>query len=193
MHLKTLTGAGALPYLDDLARLRITVFREWPYLYEGSWDYEREYLHTFFEARDSVLVLVIDGEQVVGASTGLPLTEETDNLISPFRQVGFDPERIFYFSESVLLAPYRGRGLGKAFFNEREAWARSLGRFDIATFCGVVRPQDHPRRQAGYIPLDGFWIKMGYQSTDLIGYISWLDLGEESETEKPLRFWMKRL
>ena len=33
--LETLSGAALLPCLDDVARLRIAVFRDWPYLYDG--------------------------------------------------------------------------------------------------------------------------------------------------------------
>jgi hypothetical protein len=29
------TGAGILPHLDAVARLRMAVFRDWPYLYDG--------------------------------------------------------------------------------------------------------------------------------------------------------------
>ena len=44
--LKTLTGAAITPYLPTLARLRISVFRDWPYLYDGATSYEGEYLRS---------------------------------------------------------------------------------------------------------------------------------------------------
>ena len=42
--------------LDDLAKLRIEVFSEWPYLYAGTHEYERRYLRQFAAAASSVLV-----------------------------------------------------------------------------------------------------------------------------------------
>ena len=39
-----LTGDALEAALDDVARLRIAVFRAWPYLYDGHLDYERRYL-----------------------------------------------------------------------------------------------------------------------------------------------------
>ena len=45
--LRGLTGTDLDTALDDLARLRITVFRDWPYLYDGDLDYERRYLAEF--------------------------------------------------------------------------------------------------------------------------------------------------
>ena len=66
--LETLSGAALLPHLDDVAKLRIAVFRDWPYLYEGDVGYERDYLAAYAQSPNSVVVLARDGDQVVGAS-----------------------------------------------------------------------------------------------------------------------------
>lgn len=193
MHLQTLTGADALPYIEDLGRLRMTVFAEFPYLYNGDMDYEREYLRTFFAAQQSVLVLAKNGDTVVGASAGLPLAEETANIQQPFIARGIAVAKVFYFSESVLLPEWRGRGLGHAFMDERERWAKANG-YTIACFCAVVRPEDHPRRPVHYRPLDAFWQKRGFKKMDgMLCYISWQDWDEDQESDKPLQFWMKTL
>lgn len=180
-------------YLSDLARLRIAVFREYPYLYDGTQEYEEKYLQTVLSAPQSVVVIVRDGEQVVGASTALPMQYETANVQAPWREAGIAIEEIFYYGESVLLPAYRGAGLGVRFFEEREAWARRQGGYRLATFCAVVRPSDHPRRPADYLPLDRFWQKRGFEPTDRYCYMSWQDLDEEQESRKRLRFWQKEL
>ena len=118
------SGPAIRSVLPELAKLRIAVFREFPYLYEGSAAYEETYLKTYAEAADSVMVLVRDGEQVVGASSGLPLSAEPPKVIEPFIACGYDPHRIFYYGESVLLPEYRRRGIGHRFFVEREAHVR---------------------------------------------------------------------
>ena len=41
------SGTAVAPYLDDVARLRIAVFREWPYLYAGDAAYEATYLQAY--------------------------------------------------------------------------------------------------------------------------------------------------
>ena len=188
-----LTGAAITPYIDALAQLRITVFREYPYLYAGDMVYEQRYLHTFRQAPDSLLVVVLDGKAVVGASTALPLESETPNIWQPLKEGGYEVEKVFYFGESVLHQGYRGRGLGVRFFEERERRARQLGRFDTLAFCAVVRPEEHPLRPEGYRPLDEFWRRRGFALTDVFCFISWQEVGEEGETPKPLRFWMKTL
>jgi len=194
LRIERLYGAAIAQQLPGIAQLRIQVFREFPYLYEGSEDYERKYLQTYIDSPDSLFVLVFDGERLVGASSGLPLSDEVDDLRRPFEQQGEPVERIFYCGESVLLSEYRGRGIGVRFFEEREAHARRLGRFEKICFCAVERPADHPRRPADYLPLDGFWQRRGYQKrSDLRTTFVWQDLDETAESPKPMVFWMKSL
>ena len=134
IRLERVTGARLQELLPELARLRIAVFRAFPYLYDGSLDYEQRYLRTYAEAAGSVIVGAFDGDTVVGASTGLPLAREPSSLTGPFVEHGFDVATVFYFGESVLLPDYRGHGTGIGFFAEREAHARALGRFTHAAF-----------------------------------------------------------
>ena len=192
LALQTLTGEALAAHIGDLARLRIAVFRDWPYLYDGDEAYEHEYLSVFAHCPEALAVLALEGGKVVGASTGMPLAAEQDYVRKPFEEAGIDQAPVFYFSESVLLKPYRGQGVGEAFFKAREEFARR--NYAWAYFCGVVRPADHPARPADYVPLDAFWRKRGYEPVPgLTARFSWKDLGDSEETEKPMAFWRKRL
>lgn len=194
IRISAVSGAIAAPYIPELARLRIEVFRKFPYLYDGDMNYEKEYLQTLLKAPGSVIVLAFDGDQVIGASTGLPMEHETDNIQRPWQEAGYETQRIFYFGESVLQENYRGRGIGVRFFEEREKWARQLARIEWLTFCGVVRPDDHPLRPKDYVPLDRFWKNRGFTPTEgLICRMEWKDLDQARETSKPLHFWVKAL
>jgi GNAT superfamily N-acetyltransferase len=179
---------------SNVAALRIEVFRAWPYLYEGDHAYEERYLQTYSRARDAVWVLALDGDFVVGASTGLPLTDEEPAFREPFVERGIHPSRVFYFGESVLLPGYRGRGLGHRFFDAREAHARALGRFDWTAFAAVDRDPADPRRPAGHRDNDVFWRKRGYERQADMGFrLAWQEIGEQAESEKPLTYWLRRL
>ena len=196
--IETVSGAALAPFLGDLARLRITVFRAFPYLYEGEEGYERGYLETYAKTPGAAVILArANGREegrVIGAATCLPLAAETANVQAPFRARGLDPTRFFYFGESVLLADYRGRGIGVAFFAAREAHARASSAADFATFCAVQRAPDHPARPADYQPLDAFWRKRGFTPRpDLACTMRWRDLGAAEENAHRLGFWMKSL
>ena len=193
-RIESLTGEAMRAAIPALARLRVTVFREWPYLYDGTMSYESAYLRRFAASEDAVVVAAYDGDTIVGAATGAPLGDHADDFAKAFEGDAFDITRIFYCGESVLLSAYRGQGLGHAFFDGREAHARALGRFTHITFCGVVRPDDHPLRPAGYRSLDDFWMKRGYRKADgLTTTYAWKDIDEAGESAKAMQFWLKAL
>ncbi|CUK16951.1 hypothetical protein RUE5091_04063 [Ruegeria denitrificans] len=190
---RPLTGAALEAALDDVARLRIEVFRAWPYLYDGDLEYERKYLQSYRDSDKAIVVGAFDGDRLIGASTGAPLTDHADDFAAAFEGADLDLSEIFYCAESVLLSDYRGQGVGHKFFDLREAHARALG-FKKCAFCGVQRPADHPMRPDNYRPLDTFWRARGYEPLPwAIAQFSWKDIGEEGETLKPLQFWMRNL
>ena len=131
---------------------------------------------------------------MVGASTGIPLADETDAFRRPFIDGGIDPAVVFYFGESVLLPAWRGRGLGHRFFDEREAYARSKRRFACTAFCAVRRADDDVRRPPDYRPLDAFWQQRGYQRDDsMVCRLHWKEIDSVGEVDNELVIWRRPL
>ena len=187
IKLRGLEGKAIESKLEALARLRLLVFREYPYLYDGDLEYERRYLKMFAQSDRALAVIVEDGNEVVGASTALPLADADDAFQKPFES----PGEYYYFGESVLLKPYRGKGWGGRFFEHREAAARRFG-FSKTCFCAVVRDREHPARPEQYRDLHSFWSQKGYRILDNCrASYSWRDLGDREETEKTMQFWAK--
>lgn len=193
VHVRPLSGDELAEHLPALAVLRIAVFADYPYLYDGDAEYEHRYLAEYSAAPDAVLVAAFDGETIVGAATASPMWAQKPEFRSAFEAQGIDTARLFYFGESVLLPRYRGHGIGHAFFDYREDAARSAGA-EAATFASVIRPADHPARPHDYRPLDRFWHKRGYAPVDgLVTQLAWKEHGEESESLKPMQYWMRAL
>lgn len=189
--IEPLTGTALEAALPDLARLRIRVFRAFPYLYEGNLTHEAHYLRSYRDTPHAVLIAARDGDRIIGAATGMPLADHAD--AGQINNAPFAAEDIFYCAESVLLPDYRGRGVGHAFFDHREAHARAHG-FGHSAFCAVLRGETHPRRPADYRPLDPFWRRRGYAPVPgVTAEFSWTDVGEARDTPKTLQVWMKRL
>jgi GNAT superfamily N-acetyltransferase len=179
--------------LPSLAELRISVFRDYPYLYDGTPDYEARYLEKFAQAKDALIVAARDGDRIVGCATGSALAAHHEQFAAPFRAAGYAIDQFFYCGESVLLPDYRGHGVGHAFFDQRETHARQHG-YRYSTFCAVVRPPDHPLRPPNYQPLDRFWEKRGYRKVDgLIATFPWKDIDQDKVTDHPMQFWMREL
>ena len=192
LRVEALTGAAFDAALGDLARLRIAVFREWPYLYDGDATYEERYLASYRDAARAILVAARDGERIVGAATGMPLEDHAD--AAQIRgELGVAREAVFYCAESVLLPEFRGCGAGHAFFERREAHARALGRTHSA-FLSVIRAEDHPDRPGDYRPLDGFWRRRGYAPVPGVeSRFEWTDAGHAEPSVHRMGLWMRAL
>lgn len=186
-------GKDVASYIDHLASLRMQIFREYPYLYDGSLSYEEKYLKSYTENDSAVVFLAMDGTNVVGASTALPLACEERAFYEPLLQVGFDIPEIMYFGESVLLPEYRGQGIGWRFFDEREAYARAMDGVEYCCFCTVERPVDHALRPTSYRSPEGLWHKRGYLRQPIYTRFSWKDIDQPEETSKPMVYWMRAL
>lgn len=206
---RSVFGRDITRYIDDLAALRIEVFRAYPYLYDGDLASERRYLAAYAADPHSVVVVAIDtidtevehaattnthgSETVVGAATAMPLLAHGASVSEPVAAAGLDPAQVYYFGESVLRSAYRGQRIGHAFFDHREAAARNFG-FAGAAFCAVDRGINHPARPADYVPHDKFWTGRGFvRRPDIVAHMSWRDSGDGAETSKPLPFWFKTL
>lgn len=188
-----LRGGGAQARLATLAGLRLRVFREWPYLYEGDLDYEKSYLETYAGCPEAVVVVAEAGNQVIGASTAIPMAYEPMTVQAPFLSTSINPAMVFYFGESVLLPEWRGQGIGHLFMDARENAARDAG-FAWAAFCAVERAEEDPRRPADYQPLHAFWRKRGFaRCPELHTTFSWKEIGETDESPKLMVFWIKSL
>lgn len=192
IRLQEIHGEALAPWLDALGHLRLRVFREFPYLYDGTLSEERDYLATYLHAPDSLVILATDASGgLVGASTCLPLSQECPEFQEPFLAAEMNLHSICYFGESILLPEFRGQGIGKRFFDLREAHTRRL-HLKISAFCAVDRPPDHPLRPADHRPLDPFWISRGYQKQDhLKASFTWKDSDQPAPTAKSLTFWTK--
>ena len=193
LQITAVTGSQIAEHTDALAELRIAVFREWPYLYEGSTEYERKYLKRYAACPQSIVVLARDGNRIVGASTGLPLGQADADFQKPFETSDVPVDEVYYFGESVLLPEYRGQGTGHHFFELREQQARACGA-SVAAFCAIDRDPNDARRPASYRPLDAFWRKKGYiRHPEMSARFDWRELGQTVESSHTLSFWLKQL
>jgi GNAT superfamily N-acetyltransferase len=194
MELISLQGEQIRPYLNDLAQLRIRIFYDFPYLYDGDAEYEEKYLKTYMMSPQSQVTLAVDNSSVVGATTCIPILDEVDELIEPLKKIEIDLSRTMYFGESILMDSYRGQGIGKKFFHVREQHAHKVFPDLHATlFCSVQREPDHPLRPVDYAPLDDFWKSMGYVKHDqLLASLKWKDRDQSHSTPKQLTYWIKQ-
>lgn len=181
-------------YFNELASLRIEVFREYPYLYDGDLEYEKDYLKVYSQSSNSLLVLALSNNQIIGASTCLPLSEADNEFKKSFLNSSYSISKSFYFGESIIKKEFRGQGIGKEFFKFREEHAKKLTPdLEMTCFCSVDRDRSHPLRPEGYRELTNFWNRMGYNKQDnlKVSY-EWKDIDNIMEDTKTMSVWLKK-
>lgn len=179
---------------DELATLRINVFREYPYLYDGNLEYEKNYLNQYLSTKNSALVIVKDGERIIGAITGIPLNETFSDCKNFFMENKIPMGGIFYLGEITLLKEYRGQGIGARMYELFEEFVRENKAYKEVALCEVVSPKNDPRRTSDYFCLDPFWTKRGFvKHPDWVTQFSWKEIETENEFYHPMVFWSKKL
>ncbi len=188
-----LQGEAIRPHLAGIARLRMEIFREFPYLYLGEEAYELEYLRSYADSDNAFVVLAWDGDVLAGALTGVPLQEEMPEFTAPFAHSSYALDRLFYIGELLFLPRYRGQGLGTMLFGEAEAHVRSRSSFSHLTCATVVRPDEHPFRPDDFIPIDGFLHRHAFERMDGVTVdLSWPEVDGVTRGHA-MQFWIRPL
>ncbi len=193
------TGPAIADHISVVADLRIRLFRDYPYFYDGSPEYERHYLRELANNDEALLLMALSGDDVAGVATSLPLESGADILKGVpgrFRAAGLDPAAFYYYSEILVVPRFRGRGIAGEFYRRREAFARGKG-YGAVSFAAVIRPDDDPRRPESYFYPAPYWASMGFgRRDDITVACNWPTLepdGSVAEKTHPLAFWVKSL
>jgi GNAT superfamily N-acetyltransferase len=190
---KLLTGTAIAAALDEMATLRLDIFREYPYLYEGRRQDELNYLGSYATAADACVILVHDGAAVVGAATGMPLIHEDAQMQGAFAGTTLPLEEIYYIGELLFRPAYRNCGLGQKTLASLESHVRSLGSHRTLTCATVERPDDHPLRPEGYTPIARFLARTGFvRLPGVTTSFMWRET-DGVERDHPMQFWSKEL
>jgi GNAT superfamily N-acetyltransferase len=191
-------GSEITPFLEDVAKLRIQLFREFPYLYEGTSSIEEEYLRGFSSDPKSMLVVARSGKELASVSTAWPFTADANILKlakQRFGEVGIRVEDVYYYGEILVKEKFRGRGITRKSYELHEAAAKDYG-YSIASIATVVRSVDDPRRPLNYIDTDALWGKLGFSKTNIIVKHPWPTIqvdGTSTDELNPMVFWTKQL
>ncbi|MDO9080319.1 MAG: GNAT family N-acetyltransferase [Desulfuromonadales bacterium] len=188
-----LTGTAIAEVRDEVATLRLEIFREYPYLYQGRREDERNYLGTYAEAPDACVILAYEGDAVIGAVAGMPLIHEDAQMLDAFVGTALPLDEAYYVGELLLRPAYRNGGLGQKLLARLESHIRSLGRYRTLTCATVERPDDHPLRPRDYIPITRFLAHTGFSRLPgVTTHFMWRET-DGIVRDHPIQFWGKEL
>lgn len=189
---RVLTGTAIAEVLDEVATLRLEIFREYPYLYQGRRDDELAYLGSYAEVPDSCVMLACDGSIIIGALTGMPLIHDAQ-IRDVFAGTRVSIEGAYYVGELLFHPAYRNGGLGQRLLARLERHVRSLGGYRTLVCATVERSDDHPLRPRDYIPITRFLARTGFaRLPGVTTRFIWRET-DGVKRDHPMQFWGKEL
>jgi GNAT superfamily N-acetyltransferase len=200
IEIEQYSGESLPAGMGVLAEFRLQFFREFPYLYAGTEEGEREHMSEYIANPTARLLLAKDRDyagKVVGVAMGTLLSTETEILCQiggSLPKLGIVPERFYYFGEMIFDPEYRRRGIGKQMLEQLKSVGREQGA-DRFGFLAVVRERNDTRRPAEYVDSENIFQKFGFDKTDIYVSFEWSTIqgdGTWRQCPNQLALWIDR-
>ena len=191
-------GQDSTDYIDTISKLRVDVFKEYPYLYEGELCYEKNYMLGYTTDKQAMIAIArVDGK-LAGVSTGIPLISNSEIVVDAkkvFLQEKIEIGDYYYYGEVIVLPEYRGRGLTTKLYAAQNELIKSWG-FKHVCILTVVREIDHPLKPVDYKSPEKMWEHLGFFRNKLITDYHWPTIQADKsvkDIKNTLEFWTKQL
>jgi len=198
IEIKRYQGEDINAEIGLLSDFRLRYFREFPYLYVGTKEYEQDYLMSYLSDPTTRLFLARDRDgMVVGVAIGTMLSPELKILCQAdelSQCAELMSEQFFYFGEMIFVPEYRSKGAGKQLLEELKKSGRQQGA-NRYCFFAVDRANDDIRRPADYVDPAVFFQKFGFEKTNISVSYDWPTIqadGRIEESTNRLWLWVDR-
>lgn len=177
---------------DSFADLRMTIFREYPYLYEGDLATEKQYFELFGDK--TICMIAKDGPAIVGVIIGTPLQEIFKPLLKPLIEADINVEKMFYLADLLVLKSYRGKRIGHTLYELFEKEVQKTGKFSHILIREIFKSPGDPKKPFDYYSLDLFWDKRGFKKMEGISQQDkWKAIGDEEISLHTMIYQVKKL
>jgi GNAT superfamily N-acetyltransferase len=174
----------------------LTVFREYPYLYDGTTDEGIAYCKEVMGYKDAAIAVAYRDEKPVGFLSGASFVNFEDHFgnTTGFKAADLDAATFYYFAEVIVLPEYRGQGLSKQLFQRLEAWAVNRG---YTNGCFISESHEvHPLKPRNYKENDALWRSLEYEKSNISVTYNWNTIQPDGSSRKQdhiIPYWMKQL
>lgn len=185
MQIKIYTPETMLEKSREIGALRIEIFREWPYLYEGEIEEASTYLKDYIKDESGRLITLENEGEILGMVTGIAVAFYDAHLLAE------TSPRYYYWGDFILKKAYRGHQLGQQLFDAAREVFKTLD-FDTLLMAMIKRDAFDPRRPKEARDMREFAKKVGFKSNGVSLFYKWREIGEEIPVEHELEcFEMK--
>lgn len=191
-------GKDSLDYIETISKLRIEIFKEYPYLYKGDLAYENNYMQGYTQDKRAMIVIAkVDGV-LAGVSTGIPLISDSEIVADAkkcFSQQDVEIGDYYYYGEVIVLPEFRGMSLTTKLYEAQNELVKSWG-YKHVCILTVVREPDHPLKPNNYVSKDKMWEHLGFFRRKLTVDYHWPTIQPDKSVQNvnnTLEFWAKDL
>lgn len=195
--IKVVTGTELQTVRDFFVQQRIAVFREYPYLYRGSYDEGYAYFDWFSRLPQSAAAVAYEDQTVVGFLAGTDFTDFDEHFagsIELFNSAGLHAQLYYYLSEAIIAPEHRGN---RIFIQLASALAQHAAMLGYQKLCFVHEEHaTHPLKPDNYKDLPPLFLRFGCRPTSLVMRFSWNTIqpdGTAEAQEHTMNYWIKDL
>ena len=191
-EMKTLLGQEILSHIREISDITMNVFKEYPYLYEGTEQEQWEYVDKrYCKQPNSVVCMASREGRLVGVVMGVPMNQAPLKYQTPFLNQGIDLSKLFYIGEMTILQGHRQTGVRQKLCEELKSHILKKGFYECITFCEIVRPHDDPKRPKNYHDHDRAWESLGFVKDNTRKTVSaWNENGGTQEIDHTMVYWL---
>lgn len=196
-ELKLLTGQDIKPVIGFVAQKRLDTFCEYPYLYEGTMEYERAYLENFsIPENNAAIAMAYYNQKAIGFVTAIPLihAEIVQESLPSLENEGINTKKCFYISEGIVDQEHRKQKIALRLYGLIKKYAHEKG-FTIESVLNESH-EEHPLKPKNYIDINNTFIAHGAVKTITTLKAIWPTFqvdGSVKEQEHVLQYWVKNL
>jgi hypothetical protein len=191
-------GKDAEKYTDLLAQLRISEFKEYPYLYSGNIEAERKLVAEYAQDEKGMIVVAKINGKTAGLLSGIPLVSNAQ-IVSGIKAF-FEKQKVnineyYYCGEGIILPEFRHLGLIKMLLNKQDEQAKKW-QFKYVCALTVFRDETYFPKPKAYTSTDSLWTHLGFIKTNLRTNFIWPTIQKNNsiiEQENTVEFWTKTL
>ncbi len=197
-EIKLFKGKDIEPFLDEIGSLRVKVFREFPYLYDGDLETERKYIAEYAKSDKSVLIAAFVDKQIIGFVTGTALDSGLEIIRTAyelFNSRSLIANNYYYIGEIIILEEYRSFSLSLELIKQIGTFAKNSG-YTSLCFLTVIREAGHPLKPAHYRSTAKLWEFYKAKKMNMSVDYEWKTLINSSESmmqTNKLEFWERSL
>jgi len=196
--IEILIGKNASEYIEYVSHLRINIFKEYPYLYQGDLEYEKKYVADYTLHNQAMIAIAkIDG-LIAGISTGIPVISDSkiaQDVKEIFTKQKTEAEKYYYYGEIMILPEFRGKGLATKLYSAQDKIIKEWG-FEHACILTVIRENDHPLKPKCYNSPNSLWKHLGFFQTGYKTNLHWQTIqsdGNSNDASNTLELWSKKI